>query len=129
MALMVRVSLPQSETIWTAYETPGDLVRLWLGIGVCMLADLQEKERAKEWAVRARLVDPENVNLHYNLACAMVALGEIDMTLQTLADMSPKLSEGMMSWLETDNDFDPIREEPRFKSIIAQVNARLAKSS
>jgi adenylate cyclase len=100
-----------------------------LGIGVCMLADLNEKERAKEWAIRARLVDPENVNLHYNLACAMVALGEIDMTLQTLADMSPKLSAGMMSWLETDNDFDPIREEPRFKSIIAQVNARLAKSS
>ena len=36
MALMVRVSLPQSETIWSAYETPGDLIRLWLGIGVCI---------------------------------------------------------------------------------------------
>jgi hypothetical protein len=36
MALTVRVSLPQSETIWTAYETPGDLIRLWLGIGVCV---------------------------------------------------------------------------------------------
>jgi hypothetical protein len=36
MALMIRVSLPQSETIWSAYETPGDLVRLWLGIGICV---------------------------------------------------------------------------------------------
>jgi hypothetical protein len=36
MALMIRVSLPQSETIWSAYETPGDLIRLWLGIGVCI---------------------------------------------------------------------------------------------
>ncbi|HZC56249.1 MAG TPA: hypothetical protein VE396_09425 [Xanthobacteraceae bacterium] len=36
MALTVRVSLPQSETIWSAYETPGDLIRLWLGIGVCI---------------------------------------------------------------------------------------------
>jgi hypothetical protein len=36
MALMVRVSLPQSETIWSAYETPGDLIRVWLGIGVCI---------------------------------------------------------------------------------------------
>ena len=35
MALMVRVSLPQSETIWTAYDTPADLVRLILGVGVC----------------------------------------------------------------------------------------------
>ena len=36
MALVMRVAQPQSETIWTAYETPGDLIRLWLGIGVCI---------------------------------------------------------------------------------------------
>jgi hypothetical protein len=35
LALTLRVSLPQSETIWTAYDTPADLVRLSLGIGVC----------------------------------------------------------------------------------------------
>ena len=31
----LRVSLPQNETIWTAYDTPADLVRLLLGLGVC----------------------------------------------------------------------------------------------
>jgi hypothetical protein len=36
MALVIGVSQPQSETIWSAYETPGDLVRLWLGIGACV---------------------------------------------------------------------------------------------
>jgi hypothetical protein len=35
VVLTVRVSMPQSETIWTAYDTPADLVRLLLGIGVC----------------------------------------------------------------------------------------------
>ena len=35
LALTLRVSLPQSETIWTAYDTPADLVRLSLGIAVC----------------------------------------------------------------------------------------------
>jgi hypothetical protein len=35
LVLTLRVSLPQSETIWTAYDTPADLVRLILGIGVC----------------------------------------------------------------------------------------------
>ncbi len=35
LALTLRVSLPQSETIWTAYDTPADLVRLILGVGVC----------------------------------------------------------------------------------------------
>lgn len=36
IVLVMRVAQPQSETIWTAYETPGDLIRLWLGIGVCI---------------------------------------------------------------------------------------------
>jgi hypothetical protein len=36
LALTWRVSSPQSETIWTAYETPGDLVRLILGLCVCL---------------------------------------------------------------------------------------------
>jgi hypothetical protein len=36
MTLVMRVAQPQSETIWTAYETPADLIRLWLGIAVCI---------------------------------------------------------------------------------------------
>jgi hypothetical protein len=35
LALTVRVSLPQSETIWTAYETPADLIRFCLGLALC----------------------------------------------------------------------------------------------
>ena len=35
LVLTLRVSLPQNETIWTAYDTPADLVRLLLGLGVC----------------------------------------------------------------------------------------------
>jgi adenylate cyclase len=99
-----------------------------IGMGVAMLATLDEKERAKEWATRARLVDPDNVNLHYNLACAMSSLGEIDLTLETLAAIAPRLSPGMMSWMEADTDFDSIREEPRFKAMMEQVKARFAKS-
>jgi hypothetical protein len=34
LVIIVEVSLPQSETIWTAYDTPGDLVRMALGLGV-----------------------------------------------------------------------------------------------
>ena len=35
-ALTMRVSSPQSESIWSVYETPGDLIRLALGFGVCL---------------------------------------------------------------------------------------------
>ena len=99
-----------------------------IGLGACMLAELKENERAKEWAMRARLVDPDNVNLHYNLACAMASLGEVDLTMETLAGVASRLSPGMLSWMEADTDFDPVREEPRFKAMMDQVKARLAQS-
>jgi len=41
LLIVVRVSLPQSETIWTAYDTPGDLIRLLLGLAVCIWAVAQ----------------------------------------------------------------------------------------
>src|SRR5690349_172039 len=36
LLVTLRVSMPQSETIWTVYETPGDLIRLALGLAVCI---------------------------------------------------------------------------------------------
>jgi hypothetical protein len=36
IAIAVRVSLPQSETLWSVQEIPGDLVRLALGLAVCL---------------------------------------------------------------------------------------------
>lgn len=36
MVVTVFVSSPQNETIWSAYETPGDLVRMALGLAVCL---------------------------------------------------------------------------------------------
>jgi hypothetical protein len=41
LLLTVRVSLPQNETIWTAYDTLGDLVRLALGFAVCVWVAFQ----------------------------------------------------------------------------------------
>lgn len=35
------VSMPQNETIWTAYDTPLDVVRLLLGIAVCVWLGIQ----------------------------------------------------------------------------------------
>ena len=36
LVVTVRVSLPQNETIWTVYDTPGDLIRMALGFVVCL---------------------------------------------------------------------------------------------
>ena len=36
VVVVIRVSAPQSETVWSAYETPGDLIRLLLGAAVAI---------------------------------------------------------------------------------------------
>jgi adenylate cyclase len=97
-----------------------------IGLGVYVLATLGEGERAVEWATRARLIDPDNANLHYNLACAMSTLGELDRALSILEDVSDRSSPGMLSWIEADSDLDPIRADPRYDAMIGRAKARLA---
>jgi hypothetical protein len=36
VVITTRVASPQIEHIWSLYETPGDLVRVLLGLGVCV---------------------------------------------------------------------------------------------
>ena len=36
IVLAAHLSAPQNETIWSAYETTGDLIRLLLGVAVCV---------------------------------------------------------------------------------------------
>jgi adenylate cyclase len=97
-----------------------------LGFGVGALAGLGEVERAKEWTQRAVLVDPRNFNLIYNLACAMARLGETDVALDLLARNVSTMSLAGLKWIEIDSDMDPIRDDPRFKAMIAEVQARYA---
>ena len=124
MRAAARRSLDRIEKIVAADPGHGRAI----GLGVNMLAFLDEKERAREWATRARLVDPENVNLHYNLACAMSSLGDIELTLDTLTSIAERLTPGMLSWMETDTDFDPIRTEPAFQALMQNLKARFAQS-
>ena len=37
LVVTARVSIPQNEHVWSVYETPGDLIRLALGLAVCLV--------------------------------------------------------------------------------------------
>ena len=60
----MRVSAPQSESIWSAYETPGDLIRLALGgaVGVWILFHLfmlpEDAEGYRTWVYLGLAVVP-----------------------------------------------------------------------
>jgi adenylate cyclase len=96
-----------------------------IGFGVGMLASLGERDRAKEWVVRGRLLDPGNVSLLYNFACAMVQLRDIDAALELLQSVTDQMNAGMLSWIEADSDLDPMRDDPRFRAMLEQARQRL----
>ncbi|HEX8013384.1 MAG TPA: adenylate/guanylate cyclase domain-containing protein [Casimicrobiaceae bacterium] len=99
-----------------------------LSFGVTALAVLREVDRAKEWAARAMLLDPENSNLMYNVACSMIKLGEIDEALKLLAPVFEVAQAPALNWWKVDSDLDPIRGDPRFVAMMQQAEARLAGS-
>jgi len=99
---------------------------LAIGRGVSALVALNEVDRAKEWAARATLLDPDNRNLNYNLACNMVKLGEFDMALQLLTPIITSAPRPNLLWYESDTSLDPIRDDPRYRALVAQAQARLA---
>ena len=99
---------------------------LAIGWGVTSLAALGEAERAKEWASRAMLIEPDNLNLRYNLACSMVGLGEATIALELLGPVLERAQRQNLLWIARDNSFDPIRDDPRLQALIAAAEARLA---
>jgi hypothetical protein len=64
LVVVARVSFPQSESIWSVYETPGDLVRLGLGfaVGLWILVHLfmlpKDPEAYRTWVYVGLVVAP-----------------------------------------------------------------------
>ena len=98
-----------------------------MGYGVGALAALGEAERAKEWAERALLLDPDNLNLRYNFGCTLVLeLHEYDAALDMLEPAFRRLQIEAINWARTDPDLDAIRDHPRFQAMLATAEARLS---
>jgi len=95
-----------------------------LGFLVTALADLGESERAREWAKRAVLFDPDNLRLHYNVACGMVKV-DPDYACALLEDIVPRVALGWLRWIDIDTSLDPIREMPRFKALYEAIRVRV----
>jgi adenylate cyclase len=97
-----------------------------LGFVVSALADLGEADRAREWTKRAMLFDPDNTRLHYNIACAMASIGDTELVIELLAGVIPKVNPAWVRWMHYDNSLDPVREDPRFKALLADAEKRCA---
>ncbi|MGH8279345.1 MAG: TPR end-of-group domain-containing protein, partial [Gammaproteobacteria bacterium] len=94
------------------------------------LAALGESERAKARMNRALLIDPNNFNARYNFACALcVYLHDKDGALEMLGPAFETISDTFLPYAKADPDFEPLRDDPRFKEMVARAEARLAAAS
>jgi adenylate cyclase len=101
-----------------------------LAAGAYALAMFGQTERAREWTRRALLLDPDNLNMRYNLACTLIRqLGDSEEAIDALGPFFDRMnSRTWIRHLEADPDLDPVRGHPRFKEMIAAAKKRLGMS-
>ena len=85
------------------------------------LAGMGRPEEAITWLERAIALDPEDSQTLYNAACTWAQLGEVDRAFELLHRWFPKAGVERKMWLAEDNDFDPIREDPRFHKLLQEA--------
>jgi adenylate cyclase len=98
-----------------------------LASGAHALAALGDKDRAREWMRRALVLDPDNLVMRYNTACALLRrFDEPGEALKTLEPFFDKVTSTSWIWhAEADPDFDQIRDDPRFKEMLCAAKQRL----
>jgi adenylate cyclase len=57
----------------------------------------------------------------YNVACVFALLGNNDRAIDLL-EHAVKLGWGYRAWLETDTDLTSLRDDPRFKALLASMH-------
>lgn len=96
-----------------------------LSMGASALAILDQPDRAKQWIGRAILVDPDNLNMRYNFACALANTGDRDGSIEMLRPVLASCRDTIVQITESDVDFDSVRDDPRFVAMMAEAKQRL----
>jgi adenylate cyclase len=118
-----RLVLARSEKVLAQDPNNGTVT----GYSAYALAALGEGARAKERMNRALLIDPDNWNMRYNFACALlIHLQEPDAALDLLGPVLDNVAVGFLNHAKADPDFVVLHDNPRFQAMIAAAEARLA---
>ncbi len=87
------------------------------------LCRIGERDAGLYWAERALAIDPDDAGVRYNVACLYAVEGQLDQALECLS-AAVERGFGNREWLEHDPDMDSLRDDPRFKALIAGMEER-----
>jgi adenylate cyclase len=97
---------------------PDDPRALYLGGNAwCQLG---QKEKGLEWGDRALALDPGDAAVLYNVACLNAVEGRLDRALDLL-EQAVQNGFGHREWIENDVDLIPLRDQPRFRTLLERL--------
>ncbi len=91
-----------------------------LSLVSCNLYEIGEKEEAFDWIEKALTLYPEDTGVLLNAICLFAKAGEKDKALDIL-EIAVNKGYGKKDWIEHDPDYDNLRNEPRFKALLARL--------
>ena len=91
-----------------------------LSLGSGALAIDGQHARALEWARRAEKIEPDDMAVIINGALVRAKLGMNDEAIDMLERVFGQ-GRGKKEWIEYDPDYDPLREDPRFKAMLEKL--------
>ena len=100
-------------------KDPTDARALSLSSG--SLVVLGRVEEARAWTRRSRELEPDEPYVHYNAACVLAQLGQVEEALTALESGTEYGRLCRPSWVEHDEDLASLRGNPRFEALLAKM--------
>jgi len=95
--------------------------------GALALAAMGDSRRAQERMASALLLDADNLAMRYNFACVLsIHLNDPVGALDMLEPVFQGVAARFIEFAKMDPDLESLREHPRFRSMLAEAEARLA---
>jgi adenylate cyclase len=101
-----------------------------LAFGAMAHACLGNLDRAREWIERSLLVDPDNLQMRYNLAWGLnKVMGDPEAAVEMLEPVLANAGANIIRLAANDPNLDNLRSDPRFQRMLEEAKARVGRAN
>ena len=98
-----------------------------LAFGAMSLASLGNLDRARDWIERSLLLDPDNLQMRYNLAWGLNKIfGDPQAAIDMLEPVMKSAGANIIRLAANDRNLDNLRDDPRFKEMMESARERVS---